>query len=49
MQEVAFTLANGITYVEAAINSGLELDKFANRLAFFFGSHNDLFEEIAKF
>jgi methylmalonyl-CoA mutase N-terminal domain/subunit len=49
VQEVAFTLADGIAYVEAAINSGLELDKFAPRLAFFFGSHNDLFEEIAKF
>ncbi len=49
IQEVAFTLANAIAYVEAAINSGLEPDKFAPRLAFFFGSHNDLFEEIAKF
>jgi methylmalonyl-CoA mutase N-terminal domain/subunit len=49
VQEVAFTLADGIAYVEAAIKSGLELDKFAPRLAFFFGSHNDLFEEIAKF
>lgn len=49
VQEVAFTLADGIAYVEAAINKGLELDKFAPRLAFFFGSHNDLFEEIAKF
>jgi methylmalonyl-CoA mutase N-terminal domain/subunit len=49
VQEVAFTLADGIAYVEAAIDSGLELDKFAPRLAFFFGSHNDLFEEIAKF
>ncbi len=49
VQEVAFTLADGIAYVEAAINSGLELDKFVPRLAFFFGSHNDLFEEIAKF
>ncbi len=49
VQEVAFTLADGIAYVEAAINRGLELDKFAPRLAFFFGSHNDLFEEIAKF
>ena len=49
VQEVAFTLANGIAYVEAAINSGLELDRFVPRLAFFFGSHNDLFEEIAKF
>jgi methylmalonyl-CoA mutase N-terminal domain/subunit len=49
VQEVAFTLSDGIAYVEAAINRGLELDKFAPRLAFFFGSHNDLFEEIAKF
>ena len=49
IQEVAFTLADGIAYVEAAISKGLELDKFAPRLAFFFGSHNDLFEEIAKF
>ena len=49
VQEVAFTLADGIAYVEAAINRGLELDRFAPRLAFFFGSHNDLFEEIAKF
>ncbi len=49
VQEVAFTIADGIAYVEAAINRGLELDKFAPRLAFFFGSHNDLFEEIAKF
>lgn len=49
VQEVAFTLADGIAYVEAAINKGLELDKFAPRLAFFFGSHNNLLEEIAKF
>ena len=49
VQEVAFTLADGIAYVEAAINSGLELENFAPRLTFFFGSHNDLFEEIAKF
>jgi len=49
VQEVAFTLADGIAYVEAAINRGLELDKFAPRLAFFFGSHNNLLEEIAKF
>jgi methylmalonyl-CoA mutase N-terminal domain/subunit len=49
VQEVAFTLADGIAYVEAAINKGLDIDKFAPRLAFFFGSHNDLFEEISKF
>jgi len=49
IQEVAFTIANGITYVQAAIDKGLDVDKFAPRLAFFFNSHNDLFEEIAKF
>jgi methylmalonyl-CoA mutase N-terminal domain/subunit len=48
-QEVAFTLANGIAYVQAAIDTGLDVDKFAPRLAFFFGSHNDLLEEVAKF
>lgn len=48
-QEVAFTLANGIAYVEAAIKSGLDVDEFAPRLSFFFNAHNDLFEEIAKF
>ncbi len=49
VQEVAFTLADGITYVQAAIDKGLDVDKFAPRLAFFFNSHNDLFEEVAKF
>jgi len=49
VQEVAFTLANGIAYVEAAINVGLEVDEFAPRLAFFFNAHNNFFEEIAKF
>jgi len=49
VQEVAFTLANGIAYVEAALKKGLDIDDFAPRLAFFFNSHNDLFEEIAKF
>jgi methylmalonyl-CoA mutase N-terminal domain/subunit len=49
VQEVAFTLANGITYVQAAIDNGLDVDKFAPRLAFFFNSHNDLFDEVAKF
>jgi len=49
VQEVAFTLANGIAYVEAALGKGLSVDKFAPRLAFFFNAHNDLFEEIAKF
>jgi len=49
VQEVAFTLANGIAYVQAALEKGLEVDDFAPRLAFFFNAHNDLFEEIAKF
>jgi methylmalonyl-CoA mutase N-terminal domain/subunit len=49
VQEVAFTLANGIAYVEAAIAAGLEVDDFAPRLSFFFNSHNDLLEEVAKF
>ena len=49
VQEVAFTLADGISYVEAAINAGLNVDEFAPRLSFFFGSHLDFFEEIAKF
>ncbi len=48
VQEVAFTLADGIAYVEAAIEKGLSVDDFAPRLAFFFNSHNDLFEEVAK-
>ena len=48
-QEVAFTLADGIAYVQAAINAGLEVDEFAPRLSFFFNSHNDLLEEVAKF
>ncbi len=48
-QEIAFTLANGIAYVEAAINAGLDVDEFAGRLSFFFNSHNNLFEEVAKF
>jgi methylmalonyl-CoA mutase, N-terminal domain len=48
-QELAFTLANGIAYVEAAIEAGLEIDQFAPRLAFFFNAHNQFFEEIAKF
>jgi methylmalonyl-CoA mutase N-terminal domain/subunit len=47
-QEVAFTLADAIAYVEAAVDRGLSVDDFAPRLAFFFNSHNDLFEEIAK-
>ncbi|MGD8398449.1 MAG: methylmalonyl-CoA mutase family protein [Anaerolineae bacterium] len=49
VQEVAFTLANAIAYVEAAIEAGLQVDDFAPRLSFFFNAHNDLLEEIAKF
>jgi methylmalonyl-CoA mutase N-terminal domain/subunit len=49
VQEVAFTLANAIAYVEAALKSGLEIDEFAPRLSFFFNAHNHFFEEIAKF
>ena len=48
-QEIAFTLADGIAYVDAAISVGLEVDKFAPRLSFFFNSHNNLLEEVAKF
>ncbi len=48
-QEVAFTLSNGIAYVNAAIASGLDVDSFAPRLSFFFNAHNDLFEEVAKY
>lgn len=48
-QEVGFTLANGIAYVDAAIKAGLDIDKFAGRLSFFFNAHNDLLEEVAKF
>ncbi len=49
VQELAFTLANGIAYVEAAIAAGLAVDDFAARLSFFFNAHNDVFQEIAKF
>ena len=49
VQEVAFTLANAIAYVQAAIDRGLDLDRFAGRLSFFFASHSNFFEEIAKF
>jgi len=49
VQEVAFTLANGIAYVEAARRAGLEVDAFAPQLSFFFNAHNDLIEEVAKF
>lgn len=48
-QEIAFTLANGIAYVQAAIDKGLDVDEFAGRLSFFFNSHMNFFEEIAKF
>ena len=48
-QEIAFTLADGIAYVEAALKSGLKLEAFAPRLSFFFNAHNQFFEEIAKF
>ncbi len=48
-QEIAFTLADAITYVQAAIDSGLDVDEFAPRLAFFFNSHNQFLEELAKF
>ncbi len=48
-QEVAFTLADGIAYVQAAIDSGLDVDSFAARLSFFFNAHNGFFEEIAKY
>jgi methylmalonyl-CoA mutase N-terminal domain/subunit len=49
VQEVAFTLANGCTYVQTALDAGLELDVFARRLAFFFNASSDLLEEVAKF
>jgi methylmalonyl-CoA mutase N-terminal domain/subunit len=48
-QELAFTLANGIAYVQAAVDAGLDVDDFAGRISFFFVSHNNLFEEAAKF
>ncbi len=48
-QEIAFTIANGITYVEAAIAKGLDVDSFAGRLSFFFNVHNNFLEEVAKF
>ena len=48
-QEVAFTLADGIAYVQAAVDSGMDVDRFASRLSFFFNVHNDFLEEIAKF
>lgn len=49
VQEVAFTLADGIAYVQAAIDAGLDVDDFGPRLSFFFNSHNELLEEVAKF
>ena len=49
VQEVAFTLGNGMAYVEAALKAGLDVDKFAPRLSFFFNAHNNFLEEVAKF
>jgi methylmalonyl-CoA mutase N-terminal domain/subunit len=49
VQEVAFTLANGMAYVQATIDRGLDVDEFASRLSFFFACHNDVLEELAKF
>ena len=49
VQEIAFTLANGIAYVEAALAAGLDVDAFAPRLSFFWNAHNNLFEEVAKY
>ena len=48
-QEIAFTISDGIAYVEAAIKAGLDVDSFASRLSFFFNVHNNFFEEVAKF
>ena len=49
VQEIAFTLANGIAYVEAAMAAGMDIDAFAPRLSFFWNAHNNLFEEVAKY
>src|SRR5499427_432033 len=49
VQEVAFTLANAIAYVEGAVSAGLDVDQFAPRLSFFFNAHNNFLEEVAKF
>jgi methylmalonyl-CoA mutase N-terminal domain/subunit len=49
VQEVAFTLANAVAYVQAAVEAGLDVDTFAPQLSFFFNAHNDLIEEVAKF
>jgi methylmalonyl-CoA mutase, N-terminal domain len=48
-QEIGFTLSNGIAYVQAAVNAGLDVDRFAGQLSFFFNGHNNFFEEVAKF
>ncbi len=48
-QEIGFTLSNGIAYVQAAVNAGLDVDRFAGQLSFFFNAHNNLLEEVAKF
>lgn len=49
VQEVGFTIANGIAYVQSAVDAGLDVDEFAPRLAFFFNGHNNVFQEVAKF
>ena len=49
VEEIAFTLSNALAYVDAAISTGMDVDEFAPRLSFFFGCHNDFFEEAAKF
>ena len=49
LQELAFTLYDGVEYVEWALRRGLQIDNFAPRLSFFFNAHNDFFEEIGKF
>ena len=49
VQEIAFTLANGIAYVDAALKAGLDVDKFGPRLSFFFNAHLDFLEEVAKY
>ena len=49
IQELAFTLSNGIAYVQAAIDAGLDVDSFANKLSFFFNAHSNFFEEVAKY
>src|SRR5207237_6916115 len=49
VQEIAFTIANGIAYAEAALAAGMDIDAFAPRLSFFWNAHNNFFEEVAKF